>query len=341
MKNLLKLLPVLALLACDENYPYRIGTFPEGQVTNLDQLNSEFDEMNSNYVSPYFTASLNFVFSSNATSNGQDFNLDARQLIFNQSKETFEITHSAASVLGQNHVMRNQLFEINTDCDERGPYSIASDIQNFHFMLYSQDCDGISQILLNEFESKSQFEGYRAENFQVRLLGQNSNEMYPSFYGEKFLKGADFVSQGNPEKLLFSSDLDGVFNIYEADIPSGKKGVEFLKDRAEKDIKKLSINTSSNDHMPFVYGDMLVFSSDRPGGLGGYDLYYSFKMGEGWSEPVNFGPSINSPQDEYRPVVSDHPEFSNRVMIFSSNRPGGLGGFDLYYVGVPRFYLRL
>ncbi|WP_075350432.1 PD40 domain-containing protein [Algoriphagus marinus] len=79
------------------------------------------------------------------------------------------------------------------------------------------------------------------------------------------------------------------------------------------------------------------FASDRPGGLGGFDLYYSFKTASGWSDPVNFGPSINSAQDEYRPVVSDHPDFSNRLMIFSSNRPGGLGGFDLYYVGILKF----
>jgi hypothetical protein len=81
---------------------------------------------------------------------------------------------------------------------------------------------------------------------------------------------------------------------------------------------------------------LLVFSSDRPGGFGGYDLYYSQKTSNGWTEPVNFGPKINSEFDEYRPVVSDHPDFANRLMIFSSNRPGGLGGFDLYFVGIPK-----
>lgn len=89
--------------------------------------------------------------------------------------------------------------------------------------------------------------------------------------------------------------------------------------------------------MPFVYGDLLVFSSDRPGGFGGYDLYYSQKTANGWTVPINFGPKINSEFDEYRPVVSEQPEFSNRLMIFSSNRPGGLGGFDLYFVGIPKF----
>lgn len=41
--------------------------------------------------------------------------------------------------------------------------------------------------------------------------------------------------------------------------------------------------------------------------------------------------------DEYRPIVrSDKWKFDNNMMIFSSNRPGGKGGFDLYFVGIER-----
>ncbi len=88
--------------------------------------------------------------------------------------------------------------------------------------------------------------------------------------------------------------------------------------------------------IPFVLGDKLVFASDRLGGLGGYDLYYAMKTADGWSNPINFGHPINSELDEYRPVVSSAYWFLNNLMIFSSNRPGGKGGFDLYYVGVPK-----
>ena len=68
--------------------------------------------------------------------------------------------------------------------------------------------------------------------------------------------------------------------------------------------------------------------------MGGYDLYYSiFRKGK-WSTPVNFGPVINTSSDEYRPVIGYHPDFSNQFLIFSSNKPGGKGGFDLYFTGV-------
>jgi hypothetical protein len=80
----------------------------------------------------------------------------------------------------------------------------------------------------------------------------------------------------------------------------------------------------------------MVFASDRPGGYGGYDLWYSIYGEGGWSQPVNFGPAINTASDEFRPVVVLAPDFTNDLMILSSNRPGSLGGFDLYYVGIPK-----
>jgi len=82
---------------------------------------------------------------------------------------------------------------------------------------------------------------------------------------------------------------------------------------------------------------MIVFTSDREGGFGGFDLWYSVYNGQEWSAPVNLGEDINTEYDEYRPVVVAAGEgFINDLMIFSSNRPGGKGGFDLYYAGIPR-----
>jgi len=335
MKTYYLLFLVSTLLGCREKFIYTIGSFRDDQPINLIDLNSSFDEMNSDFVSPYLSATVNLIFSSNANTKGNNFDLDARVLDFNQSKETGVFTFSVSQIIGQSEVLRNQLFEINSECEERGPYSIGSSSGIF-YKLFSRDCDGISHIFYNEFEKTGYFD-YRSETFQVTLSKENVSEMYPSFYGENYNKGESVPDQGNLQKMLFSSNKDGAFDIYEADIPYGKSPIQFLSDSNPKIIQKLNLNTSSNDHMPFVFGDLLVLSSDRPGGFGGYDLYYSQKTSNGWTEPVNFGPKINSESDEYRPVVSEHPEFANRLMIFSSNRPGGLGGFDLYFVGIPKF----
>ena len=74
----------------------------------------------------------------------------------------------------------------------------------------------------------------------------------------------------------------------------------------------------------------MVFASDREGGYGGFDLYYSVFSDEQWSQPQNFGSQINTEHDEYRPITFDFAGY--KIMIFSSNRPGGKGGFDLYSV---------
>jgi hypothetical protein len=81
---------------------------------------------------------------------------------------------------------------------------------------------------------------------------------------------------------------------------------------------------------------MLIFTSNRPGGYGGFDLYYSKYENGNWSAPTNFGSKINSPFDEYRPILFDEEiDFEKDMMVFSSNRTGGKGGFDLYFVGIP------
>jgi hypothetical protein len=78
----------------------------------------------------------------------------------------------------------------------------------------------------------------------------------------------------------------------------------------------------------------MVFSSDKPGGLGGYDFYWSVYDNGCWSNPVNFGAPVNSAYNEYRAIASYAFEFDNELLIFSSDRPCGKGGYDLYYAGI-------
>ena len=77
-----------------------------------------------------------------------------------------------------------------------------------------------------------------------------------------------------------------------------------------------------------IDGDKLFFSSNRPGGFGGMDIYVSYKVGESWSEPVNLGAEINSKGNEAFPFI--HAD--NTLYYASDGLEGGKGGFDLYYV---------
>ena len=102
-----------------------------------------------------------------------------------------------------------------------------------------------------------------------------------------------------------------------------KKGFSLAKP-IEGDINiepKKGAITSSQD------GDWILFAGQFSGqGFGNYDLYKSVYTPKGWSEPENLGANINTEFWESSPSLSP----DNRVLFFSSNRPGGYGGKDLY-----------
>ena len=74
-------------------------------------------------------------------------------------------------------------------------------------------------------------------------------------------------------------------------------------------------------------GQNIYFSSDRPGGYGGRDIYRIVKLPDGsWSQPINLGPEINTEYDEDSPFIA----IDNKTMYFSSNGPKSMGGFDVF-----------
>lgn len=72
-------------------------------------------------------------------------------------------------------------------------------------------------------------------------------------------------------------------------------------------------------------GEKLYFASDRPGGMGGMDLYVSAFEGGKWSEPKNLGATINTPGNEIFPFVHE-----TGTLYFASDGHAGLGGLDIY-----------
>jgi hypothetical protein len=144
---------------------------------------------------------------------------------------------------------------------------------------------------------------------------------------------AYFCFDPEQDSAYFSSNRNGDFDIYLLKKQDATEVDDWFNQGFASSIKPDSINSISQDKCPQIYKKYMVFTSDRPGGLGGFDLYYSiFKKGK-WSAPVNMGPRVNTSSDEYRPVIGYHPDFLNVFLMFSSNRPGGKGGFDLYFTG--------
>lgn len=69
----------------------------------------------------------------------------------------------------------------------------------------------------------------------------------------------------------------------------------------------------------------LYFVSDMPGGQGGKDIWKVEKLSDGWGEPENLGPEINTPGDEMFPFIRDNGE-----LYFSSDYRIGMGGLDIF-----------
>ena len=74
-------------------------------------------------------------------------------------------------------------------------------------------------------------------------------------------------------------------------------------------------------------GNWLFFASDRPGGYGGMDIYYSRKLPNGdWSSPKNAGPNINTEYNESYPYLAP----DGTTFFFSSQGHNSMGGYDLF-----------
>ena len=136
--------------------------------------------------------------------------------------------------------------------------------------------------------------------------------------------------------LYFSSDMQGGyggFDLYKATRPN--KGGKF------GNVENLGslINTPGNEVFPVARGDsMLYFSSDGHPGMGGLDIFYSILKDGEFQEPLNMMYPINTCWDEIGIAFDDEEIIDPKSKapylekgFFSSNRPGGKGGDDIYY----------
>jgi hypothetical protein len=119
--------------------------------------------------------------------------------------------------------------------------------------------------------------------------------------------------------------------IYRHDGVSGDLVLSTLNEDGWSPLKRLPkpINTQHNEtHGAFSNnGRTLHFSSDRPGGFGGKDIYVSHMLPDGgWGIPQNLGSTINTGEDEESPYL--HPD--GKTLYFSSMGHDSMGGYDIF-----------
>lgn len=72
-------------------------------------------------------------------------------------------------------------------------------------------------------------------------------------------------------------------------------------------------------------GNLIVFSGRLTGGFGGADLWYVERTDEGWSQPTNLGPQVNSAEDELFPFLR-----GDSLLYYSSTKLPSMGGLDIF-----------
>ncbi len=119
------------------------------------------------------------------------------------------------------------------------------------------------------------------------------------------------------------------FTLRDIDSPDQRIGIYFSTfSGKEEDLIPFKFNEKFNTGHPSFCrdGDRIIFASDRPGGYGQMDLWYSDWVKDTWTEPVNMGPIINTPFNEVFPNY-----FENRLYFSSDRRDMGYGALDIYY----------
>lgn len=320
------LLSLVSLLGCwekriDPNYEFEYDTIVTEIPVNLEKINTVYDDYNS--ALPYPGTGLGLYFSSNRNSAGENFDIVYKSLgiTYHERDDVLNINYTNNEYPKYTATL---LPIINSDFDELGPlFYFGEDI--YEYFLYSNNENGNFDINY-VYSKKSDFGTYNAqeiisEPFPLTSINTEYDDLYPCLTSDK-------------SELIFCSNRDNeVFNIYDAAFSEDEMLTkEIDSTQITEAIFNDVLSSQSNDKCPSIVDDILIFTSDREGGYGGFDLYYSkYKNGE-WTHPENLGEDVNTMYDEYRPIIVPFVDHIGIMIIFSSNRPEGKGGFDLYAV---------
>ncbi len=148
--------------------------------------------------------------------------------------------------------------------------------------------------------------------FAPQNLGSNINTADLEYFPSLTIDG---------KKMIFNRRINNDEDFYESDLVNGVwSNAKPLGGKVNTNLNEGAQNISQD-------GQLLVFTGcNYPEGEGSCDLYYSVRTNTGWSEAHNLGTSVNTEFWESSPSLSP----DKKDLYFSSNRPGGFGGKDIW-----------
>lgn len=319
-------------IQCQDAAPIRLPAAP----MNMAPINSPYDDWNCGAPWAIWRSGESILFSSSRKSQGGNFDLVPKG--FRLEGEDGVRVDSSES----NQWIRRIADRINTGKDELGPSFWISKFNGGHggatgaFVFSRGDAPNHDlMVLLPESLSDS-----------APIYGPGPDSLIEIDLGVLNTPNDEGYLTWSKEigKALFHSNRDGKYRIYQATLPLDSNGpFTWLRNPDSADVVVSQVeglaSVDGEERCPLLVGNRLFFVSDRPGGQGGFDIYRSTWESNSWTPPENLGSSINSSFNEYRPfafhMYPNPNDYAPDALIFSSDRPGGKGGYDLYLVAMP------
>jgi len=197
--------------------------------------------------------------------------------------------------------------------------------------------DGRSLLIFKEIAQKFKDQGYSNLAIARRFL--------TGWMPAQPIKIEGFVNTGSASLTAYmGADGNTLVLSYVGPDTKGQEDlyVTFLDPKTNQWSKPKNLgnilNTGASETTPFIAADglTLYFSSDRPGGLGGYDVYMTQRLDstwQNWTPPQNLGEKINSAGDELHFKFPASADFGYLVSTHAADT--SFGGKDIYMVHIP------
>ena len=235
-----------------------------------------------------------------------------------ESKKYFDSIDDTLKFISLSKYRSNINYYIN-NTNNQLIYYIKNDSINRWYYQYSPYFDqNVNKLFFTVREGGNLFDD---ENIVTASLSDNNFTDFKPYI--------TLNSENNEGTPSFSDD--GKFMVFtscEMDFKNNSCDIYYsqMKDNLWSKPRKFDDNVNSAfwDSQPFMYDGTLYFVSNRPGGVGGRDIYYSVIKEDGsFSKALNFS-EVNTKHEEVSPVVND------AIFYFSSNRDNSYGGYDIY-----------
>ena len=220
-----------------------------------------------------------------------------------------------------NHSTTEIMKGINSIYNEYAPF-----LPNDEELWFVSDVSGIQTVFPASYNNQNLHLYYK-----TKIKNRSTNEVSkPSM----LFKKRDYYYHDGP--IAKWKDEHYALTLRDIDAPNGNLGIFFSTlSGTQDDLEPFKYNQKYNTgHASFAEnGSRMIFASDRPGGYGQMDLWYSDFIGNEWTEPKNMGPIVNTPYNEV------FPTFYKGRLYFSSDREDiGYGALDVYYASEQEGY---